>query len=138
MGVGVPMNHMKPSKYSKNKTKRNLAVIQKSFPASSLVGKSSALATKDPQTMAAIGKSTSSATSISDINFSSSATLKAEIALVIKSVTSHISARAMKEFPQPMQFIFFDSEIGKEVHLQRTKLGYSVSHVLSPYYKEKN
>ena len=56
----------------------------------------------------------------------------------MKSVTSDISARAMKEFPQLMQFIFFDSEIGKEVHLQRTKLGYSVSHVLSPYYKEKN
>ena len=55
----------------------------------------------------------------------------------MKSVTSHISARAMEEFPQLTQYIFPDSQIARQMQLQRTKLRYVVKHGLAPYYKEK-
>ena len=67
-----------------------------------MVGKSSAVASKDPQAVATTGQLTAIATIISDINFSSSAASKAEIALATKSVITHISAIEMEEFPQLM------------------------------------
>ena len=93
---------IKPNKDSRNKTKleRNLAVAQKSFSISSLVCKSSAVASKDPQAVATTVQSASCATSISGINLSSSAALKAETALAMKSVTSHFFTRTLEEFPQ--------------------------------------
>ena len=69
--------------------------------------------------------------------FSSSAALKAEIVLAMKSVTSHISARTMDEFPSLLQYIFPNSQRAKQVQFHRTKLGYVVNHGLAPYYKEK-
>ena len=50
MEVGAPRNHMKPSKDPEKKTKheRNVAVSQKPFSISSLVGKLSAIRSKDP------------------------------------------------------------------------------------------
>ena len=116
MGVGAPMNHVNPSKDPKSKRKHeiNLAVFQKkAFSISSLVSKSSEVASKDPQVVA-------------------TAASKAEIALAVKLVTSHISARGMEEFPQLMLFIFPDSQIAKQLLQQLTKLGYVVSHDLVP------
>ena len=75
--------------------------------------KSSEVASKDPQAVA-------------------SAALKAEIAIAVKSVTSDVSARAMEEFPQLVQYIFPDSEIAKQLHLQQAKLVYVASHGLAP------
>ena len=43
----------------------------------------------------------------------------------------------MDEFPSPLQYIFPDSQIAKQVQLHCTKLGYVVNHGLAPYYKEK-
>ena len=68
-------------------------------------------------------------------NFSSSAALKAEIALAIKSVTSHISARAIETFPQLMQCILPGKEKAKQMQLQRTKLKYVVNHGLATHKK---
>ena len=48
MGVGAPMNHMKSNKIKKIKAKHktNLALVQKSFSISPLVGKLSAVTSK--------------------------------------------------------------------------------------------
>lgn len=64
IGVGAPVNHINPSKDKKSKTKhgRNLIVVQKSFSISSLVSKSSAVASKGPLAVATSDQSTSSAT----------------------------------------------------------------------------
>ena len=59
MGVWAPVNHIKPSKDNKKK-ERNLVVVQKSFSISSLVGKLSAVASKDLLAVATTGQSTSS------------------------------------------------------------------------------
>ena len=68
MGVGAPMNHMKSNKIKKirAKRKRNLALVQKSFSISSLVGKSSAVTSKYLQVVATTGQSASGATIIND------------------------------------------------------------------------
>ena len=68
-------------------------------------------------------------------NVSSSAALKAEIALAMKSVTSHISARAIEAFPQLMQCILPGSEKAKQMPLQRTRLRYVVNHGLATHKK---
>ena len=74
------------------------------------MGKSSPVTSKNPQPVATTGQ-LSSATSISDISFLSFAALKkAKIALAMKSVTLRISARAIKELPQLMRYIFPDSQ----------------------------
>ena len=138
MGVAAPMNHMKPSKDSNNKTKheRNLNVIKKSYSIPSLMVRKSTETTINSQTVSTNNISTSNTSSGNGTMFSSPAALKAEIVLAIKSVTSHISARTMDEFPSLLQYIFPDSQIAKQVQLHRTKLGYVVNHGLAPYYKE--
>ena len=62
------MNHMKSNKIKKirAKRKRNLALVQKSFSISSLVGKSSAVTSKYLQVVATTGQSASGATIIND------------------------------------------------------------------------
>ena len=139
MGVAAPMNHMKPSKDSNNKTKheRNLNVIKKSHSISSLMVRKSTETIINSQTVSTNNTSTSNTSSGNGTMFSSPAALKAEIVLAVKSFTSHISARTMDEFPLLLQYIFPDSEIAKQVQLHRTKLGYVVNHGLAPYYKEK-
>ena len=68
--------------------------------------------------------------------FSSPASVKAEIVLAMKSVTSHLSARSMEDLPEIIPYIYPDSQIIKQVHLHHAKLGYIVNHGLAPY-KEK-
>ena len=131
MGVAAPMNHMKPSKDSNNKTKheRNLNVIKKSHSISSLMVRKLTETIINSQTVSTNNTSASNTSSGNGTMFSSPAALKAEIVLAMKSVTSHIFARTMDEFPSLLQYIFPDSQIAKQVQLHRTKLGY-VNHGL--------
>ena len=101
MGVAAPMNHMKPSKDSNNKTKheRNLNVINKSHSMSSSMVWKSTETIINSQTVSTNNTSTSNTSSGNGTMFSLPAALKAEIVLAMKSVTSHISARTMDGFP---------------------------------------
>ena len=69
--------------------------------------------------------------------FSCPASVKADIVLAMKSVTSHLSARSMDDLPEIIQYICPNSQIIKQVYLHRTKLEYIVNQGLAPYFKEK-
>ena len=128
MSVGAPLNHMKPNKDSSKKTKheRNLCVFQASWPMTSSLPS----IIVDRQADEAIDKDGGNAqqTRSTPQYFTSEAGRRAEILLAMKSVTSHISARSMEEFPELMKIMFPDSQIATQVHLHRTKLGYMINH----------
>ena len=146
MIIGAPMNHMKANKGTssiKTKHERNLDIIRSSQSISTLVPKRTENRNNSEPKQAEnavtdIQLPTCSTTQKAIIpTFSSSTSVKAEIILAMKSVTSHLSASSMEDLPEIIQYICPDSQIMKQVHLHCTKLGYIVNHGLAPYYKEK-
>ena len=114
MGFGAPMNHMKANKDTssiKTKNERNLAIIRSSHSISALVPKH----TENPNN----SESRQAENAVTDIRlptcsttqkaiipaFSSPASVKAEIVLAMKSVTSHHSARSMEDLPEIIQYM---------------------------------
>ena len=135
--MGVALSHMKPNKDSSEKTKheRNLCVFQ----ASRSITSSLPSIIVNRQADKAIDKDGGNAQQPRSTPqyFTSEVGRRTEILLAMKSVTSHISARSMVEFPELMKIMFPDSQIATQVHLHCTKLGYMMNHGLGPYYKEK-
>ena len=120
MGIGAPMNHIKANKDTssiKTKHERNLAITRSSQSISALVPKRTETPNNSEPKQAEnavndIQLPTCSTTQKAIIPaFSSPVTVKVEIALAMKSVTSQPRARSMEDLPEIIQKICPDSQI---------------------------
>ena len=136
MGIQALRSHMKPSKVGKPKTKHEKCMetwnktrmISFTKPSESSTSTSTSTITK-PQSGVVVPTSVPL--------YVTNESVKAEIRLAMKCVTSHYSQRSMDEFPELLRTIFPDSEIAKGVQLGRTKIGYTINYGLKMYYQEK-
>ena len=108
MGVAAPMNHMKPSKDSNNKTKheRNLNVIKKSHSISSLMVRKSTESIINSQTVSTNNTSMSNTSSGNGTMLSSPAALKAEIVLAMSQLLHIFLLEQWMNFPHHCNTFF--------------------------------